>query len=240
MEVIIYRSVLFLTGVANLILAFQLWSHNRKFAAYPVYVRARICTMIWVTVFALGYWIHALTMWRFTWPTGATALSTSYFHVGAICFSWGYTALLNPNYLTRRIVWRDIIIYLVGLTSYWSAACNWHYSCFFTKLSLSIFFIYAALVTFTFYHTYNRVSFRLMKMSLGSVSGFVHWLQVCCDFIVLFGISSVIITAVFPYEIWPYTLLLVSGVVLYSYIVYSIHQYGSVIETADNLIDYKS
>ena len=70
-----------------------------------------------------------------------------------------------------------------------------------------IFFAYAAWIVFKFYHTYNMVSSRMLRLSFGNVMGFVRWMQVCCDLIILFGISSVAITSIFPTDFWPFTLL---------------------------------
>jgi protein-S-isoprenylcysteine O-methyltransferase Ste14 len=101
-----------------------------------------------------------------------------------------------------------------------------------TLFSFVIFFAYAALVAITFYKTYNQVSLRMMRMSIGNVREFVHWMQVCCDYIVLFGICSVAITAMFPTDAWPYTVLLMAGAGMFTYIAYSLHQYGKVVGRA--------
>lgn len=69
-------------------------------------------------------------------------------------------------------------------------------------------------------------------MSYGNVSGFVRWMQASCDLILLFGIGSVAIVAIFPNDFWPFTALEIVGTLVYAYIVYSLSHYGSVIETA--------
>jgi hypothetical protein len=69
-------------------------------------------------------------------------------------------------------------------------------------------------------------------MSMGNMLSFVHWMQMCTDLIVLFGIGSVVITAIFPTETWPYVMLLVAGVGMFAYMVYSIEKYGEVIDEA--------
>ena len=155
----------------------------------------------------------------------------TYFHLGAICFSWGYTSLLNPKYLTRGIVLRDCLYYLFSIIIYWTVALQWKEASTYTALSFVPFFCYAALIVFVFYQTYNQVSYRLLRLSYGNVMGFVRWMQVCCDLIVLFGISSVAITGIFPTDFWPYTLLLVAGIGMFGYIAYSLNKYGSTIET---------
>jgi len=232
MEQLAYRIALFLTGVYLLLLAGYMSKNSRPFRRYAIYYRTRMLSSVWFFTFGLGILIHAFFQWRYTWPSAASALAVSYFHIGAICFSWGYTPLLNPNYLTRRIIIRDVIYYAVGLAVYWTVALLWRQAPMLTLFSFVIFFAYAALVAITFYKTYNQVSLRMMRMSIGNVREFVHWMQVCCDYIVLFGICSVAITAMFPTDAWPYTVLLMAGAGMFTYIAYSLHQYGKVVGRA--------
>lgn len=231
MEQTIYRASLFLTGIINLLMAGMLIGGSKRYGQYPVYHRTRMLAALWIAVFGLGYIVHGIFMWRYTWPTAASALTVSYFHLGAICFSWGYTPLLNPNYLTRRIVVRDSLFYFFGLIVYWMVAAQWKHAPMFTLLSYLLFFAYAAWIVFVFYSTYNRVSYRMLRLSYGNVMGFVRWMQVCCDLIILFGICSVAITGIFPTDFWPYTLLLFAGVGMFAYIAYSLNKYGATIET---------
>ena len=231
MELIIYRSALFLTGVINLIMASILMKGTRTYRQYEIYYRTRMLTALWIAVFGLGYILHGVLMWRETWPTAASALTVSYFHIGAICFSWGYTSLLNPKYLTRGIMVRDIAYYFFGLLVYWTVAALWKQEPTFTLMSYCLYFAYAVWVVFVFYQTYNHVSSRLLSLSYGKVMDFVRWMQVCCDLIVLFGICSVVVTGMFPTDFWPYTLLLVAGVGMFAFISYSLNNYGATIET---------
>ena len=231
MEQIIYRIALFVTGIINILMAGVLLMGSKPYRQYAVYFRTRMLTVVWISVFGLGYILHGLLMWRNTWPTAASALTVSYFHIGALCFSWGYTSLLNPHYLTPRIIVRDSVYYFFGLMVYWMVALMWKEQPTFTMLSYGLYFIYAAWVVFKFYQTYNQVSFRLVRLSYGNVMDFVCWLQVCCDLIVLFGISSVVITALFPTDFWPYTLLLIAGVGMFGDISFSLNKYGATVET---------
>lgn len=232
MEQIIYRITLFLTGVYLLMLAGHTWLNSHSFSNYVTYYRTRLLSVVWFATFGLGILLHAVFQWRYTWPTAASALTVSYFHIGAICFSWGYTPLLTPSYLTQRIVVRDLSFYAVGLIVYWTVALVWHHAPLLTLCSFCLFFAYAAMVATKFYRTYNLVSSRMMKISIGTVKEFVKWMQVCCDYIVLFGISSVAITALFPTDAWPYTVLLLAGAGMFTFIAYSLHQYGKVVERA--------
>ena len=156
MEQLIYRIALFVTGIINLLMAGKLLKGSMPYKQYAVYFRTRMLTALWVGVFGLGYILHGVLMWRYTWPTAASALTVTYFHIGAICFSWGYTTLLNPNYLTPRIVLRDGIYYLACLLLYWMVALLWKEQPAFTLLSYCLYFIYAVWIVFKFYKLVNK------------------------------------------------------------------------------------
>jgi hypothetical protein len=221
-----------LAAVANLAMAAALQAHQKAYSKYPVYHRARLMTILWLTVFAVGYLLHFAFRLRTGWPSAASALTVSYFHWGAICFCWGFIPLLNPDHLTRKRMIADSIVYIIGLIGYWTVALLWKEAPVATLISYSVFFAYCAYYIVIFYRTYNRVSFRLIKLSYGNVSSFVRWMQASCDLILLFGIGSVAVTAMFPTDLWPYTLLMVIGTLVYAYIVYSLRRYGNVIEAA--------
>ncbi len=238
MEHQIYVFTLIMTGALNLLIAMFLIKDNKIYREQKIYYRTRILTIIWLISFGFGYFAHAICQWRYTWPTAASALSVSYFHIGAICFSWGYTPLLNSKYLSRKIVIRDSLFLLFGLVTYWTVAFLKTYAPLYTMISFLFFFLYAVYITYNFYETYNRVSYRRIKMGEGSVGGFVQWMQICCDLIVLFGICSVAITAIFPTDILPFCLLLVAGVGMFGYIAYSLDKYGPVIKP--NTFTFKS
>ena len=228
-----YKLSLIIGAIANLVMAVFLLAGQRAYTRYPIYSRARLFTVLWLVVFAAGYLVHAFLEIRTFWPTGAAALTISYFHLGAICFCWGYMPLLNPDYPTRRIRIRDTIIYVVGLVGYWTTALIWKETSLFTMLPYLVFFVYCAWHTVLFYKTFNRVTKRLVSLSYGNVSGFVRWMQACCDLIIFFGIFCVAITALLPHSIrfiTPFETLL--GIGIFGYIVYCINRYGKVVEEA--------
>jgi len=232
MEQTIYRASLFLTGLINLAMAAKLYFDSKPYRAYKTYHRTRMLTTLWMSVFGVGYIIHGIFMLRETWPTAASALTASYFHLGALCFNWGYTSLMNPSYLTRCVLKRDGLLFLIALVVYWTVALIWKHAPLFTSLSFCIFFGYAIWTVLVFYRTYNQLSYRMIQLSHGNVIDFVRWMQVCCDMIVLFGISSIAITAIFPTHFLPYTLLLFAGVGMFGYMAYSLRKYGSSIDAA--------
>ena len=229
MERLLYVATLLATGVLNMLIAIFLLKDSKHYREQTDYYRARILTVVWLFAFGIGYLVHAVFQWRFTWPTAASALTASYFHIGAVCFSWGYTPLLDPTYFTKKIVVRDSVLLAVGLIVYWTAALLRVYAPFYSLFSFLFFFIYAFIVAYTFYTTFNRVSYRRIRMGAGSISGFIQWMQICCDLIVLFGIGSVAITAAFHTEVIPFCLLLIAGFGMFAYIAYSIDKYGPVI-----------
>ena len=239
MEDIIYRIALIVTGLVNIGMAGFLLLHNGRYTKYPTYYMTRILTVIWLVAFGIGYNVHAAFCWRESWPTAASALSATYFHLGAVCFSWGYTSLLNPKYVTKKVVIRDVAIFLMGIITYWTVAFGWTVAPMYTLLSFCVFFAYAIYGVIVFYRTYNQVSYRMLKMLLGNVGNFVRWMQVCCDLIILFGISSIAVTGIFPNEKWPFILLLTLGVGMFGYIVYSLEKYGAVIDDA-TILTYKA
>ena len=141
-------------------------------------------------------------------------------------------AYLLDEMQDEEMMIRDVVILVIGLASYWTVTVLCKEAPLATTISYLVFFVFCAYNVVVFYKTYNRVSFRLVKMSYGNVSGFVRWMQTSCDLIILFGIGSVAITAMFPSDFWPYTSLEIVGTLIYAYIVYSLSRYGSVIETA--------
>ena len=117
-----------------------LFSGSMAYKQYAIYYRTRLLTTLWIVVFGLGYMVHGIFLWRETWPTAASALTASYFHIGAICFSWGYTPLMNPSYLTRSVLLRDGLLYLFGVVGYWTIAFLWRQAPVFTLLSFFLYF----------------------------------------------------------------------------------------------------
>lgn len=74
-EQIFYRSILFLTGIINLVMAGMLLVGSKPYKKYTVYYRTRLLTTLWIASFGVGYMIHGALMWRYTWPTAASALT---------------------------------------------------------------------------------------------------------------------------------------------------------------------
>ena len=238
----LYHTVLVLAGIANLSMSVVLLHGNLAYRDYTVYRRARRLVSLCFAVFAVGFLLHAHFQWRSTWPVAASALSVSYFHIGGVLFGWSHTSLMQPDYLTRKVVVRDLSILIIGIVCYWLAVV---WPVFSLHVSFSIFFLHAMFITYTFYHTYYQVRRSLMRMPTDTdaagwwnervkrtvLSGH-HSFVIACHLIVLFGIGSIVVTAVFPTQITPYTVLMCMGIAVYCYIFYSLTEYGNVIETA--------
>lgn len=241
MEQQLYNTVLYLAGGSNLLMAFVLLYNNYWFRNYDVYHRASQLVALCYVLFGMGFLLHAYFQLRTVWPDAASALSVSYFHCGAVFFGWSHTSLLKPDYLTRRVAVRDLTILVVGLTAYWTAAT--HSSLFIIHFSFLIFFTHAGFIAYTFYRTYYRVRRNIADRHLEmcdeggrhfSLFTFHFSLLLSCHLIVLFGLGSIIVTAVFPHDIWPYTLLSTAGILVFCYIFYAFTEYGNVIESATN------
>ena len=55
-----------------------------------------------------------------------------------------------------------------------------------------------------------------------------------CHLIIVFGIGSIVVTACLPTAVWPYTLLMAIGILVFVYIFFSINDYGYVIDSTTN------
>ena len=214
MELQIYDLTLLIVGILNLAMAVGLLANNHAYRDYPVYRRSRCFTAVFFAVFGIGMLLHFHFQWRLSYPLLATALSVSYFHIAGVAITWSHTPLLNPHYLCRKVVIRDVAFLAVGL------------------YTLFIFLIHCVWMSFDFYTTYFRVSRRLIAMKLGSVEGFMRWMLRSCHLIIAFGLGSIMFTSFFPVDAWPFTVLLIISVLVFVYIYYSINEYGHVIDSA--------
>ena len=241
MELQLYNLSLLVVGVLNLAMAVGLLVNNYAYRHYPVYRRSRLFTAVFFTVFGIGLLLHYHFQWRLSYPLLATALSVSYFHIAGVAITWSHTSLLNPQYLCRRVVVRDVVLLAVGLTAYWISATqstlstlnNW----------LIVFLVHAIWMTINFYTTYYRVRSRIATRHLDQFSQghriyslytYQHSLSLSCHLIIAFGIGSIVFTSLLPLAVWPYTVLLCVGGLVFAYIYYSISEYGSIIDHATN------
>jgi hypothetical protein len=248
MEQLLYDTMLYLAAGINLMMAFVLAYGNYEYHYYDVYRRARLLSAAVFVAFAAGFLLHAQFQWRTLWPAGATALSVSYFHIGAVFFGWSHTSLIRPNYLTQRIVFRDILILCAGLAAYWIAAIDDESSIIQYPLTimngaLCIFFLHAGYIALNFYRTYYQVRRSIVHRPAADMPWWTpekkrtvlnrhHAFVIGCHLIIIFGLGSIAITAAFPHDIWPYTLLTAAGIAVFSYIFYALVEYGAVIDSA--------
>lgn len=244
-EIQFYETMLLLSAVVNLMMAVTLIHNNYAYSFYEVYHRARWIVALCFTIFSIGFFMHYLFQWRTNWPDAASALTVSYFHVGGVLFGWSHISLLNPNYLTRKVVIRDLLILFIGIVSYWAVAMTGIES---YELQFTIFFIHALYISYVLYKTLNRVR-RLTKDlpqnknnarwwtdgNRTRVIGFQRSIRISCHLIVLFGIGSIVVTVCFPdTQHWPYSVLLSAGIIVFIYIFYALTEYGTVIEAGTN------
>ena len=242
MEQNLYDIVLIIAAGFNLVMAFALVHNSLWFREYDVYRRSRLFSALVFVAFAVGFLLHSHYQWRASWPEAASALSVSYFHVGAVFFGWSHTSLMRPDYLTRCIVVRDLSILVVGIVACWLSAMG--------RLAIlhsefSIFFVHSTYIAYVFYRTYFRVRRSLSDRTaddnaprwwtaeakrevLMSHNSFV----IGGNLIILFGIGSIVFTAALPHAIWPYTVLLAVGTVVFCYIFYALEDYGNIIDAA--------
>ena len=216
-----------IVGALDLAMAIGLLVNNYAYRPYPVYHRSRVLTAVFFAVFGIGLLLHYHFHWRQTCPPMAMALSLTYFHIAGVAITWSHTSLLNPRYLSRRVVARDVAFLIIGLSAYWL-----------TTVGVYIFLLHATLMTYDFYSTYyhlNRHSFP----TLGKVGGraIFRWMLLSCHLIIFFGIGSIVFTYLLPTAIWPYSVLLCVGGLVFIYIYYSISEYGTVIDSATNAVE---
>ena len=216
-----------IVGGLDLAMAIGLLVNNYAYRHYPVYHRSRVLTAVFFAVFGIGLLLHYHFHWRQTCPPMAMALSLTYFHIAGVAITWSHTSLLNPRYLSRRVVARDVAFLIIGLSAYWL-----------TTVGVYIFLLHATLMTYDFYSTYyhlNRHSFP----TLGEVGGraIFRWMLLSCHLIIFFGIGSIVFTYLLPTAIWPYSVLLCVGGLVFIYIYYSISEYGTVIDSATNAVE---
>lgn len=243
MEQHLYDIALMLGAAMNMAMALVLVHNNYAYRYYDVYRRSRSMTALTFFVFGIGFLMHYFFHWRTEWPAAASALTVSYFHIGAVLFGWGHISLLNPFYLTRRVIIRDFSILFVGITIYWTSVLL--YSVF--TYQFIIFFLHASYIAFVLYRTLYRVSRQTAALPKNesnatwwtdeariSVINFQRSINTSCHLIILFGLGSVAITACFPNDIWPYTILLIVGIGVFCYIFYALTEYGANIEAGTN------
>lgn len=245
----LYPTVLLLATGVNLIICYALLYNSIWFRNYDIYRRSLILMAVNYAIFAVGFLLHAHFQLRLSSPALADALTASYFHSGGVLFGWSHIPLMCPGYLTRRVVVRDLIILAVGVACYWLAAT--HSTLSMVHGAMGIFFVHASFIAYTFYHIYFKTQHSIEQMPAeGSVPkwwtpdtkrtvlGHYHAFVIGCHLIIVFGLGSVALTAAFPSSIWPYIVLSLVGSAVFSYLFYSILEYGSVIDSATCASEY--
>ena len=240
-----YDLSLLLAGIVNFVMAIVLLYNNFYYRDYVIYLRSRQLTALCLSVFGAGFLLHLYFGWRAFWPIAASALSVSYFHIGGLLLSWSHTSLLNPKYLRRFIVVRDIIALFLCITALWVGV--FIDSSLILNVGIGVFLVHVAWMGTDFLYTNYRVRRQFKELPVTDINA--RWwtptakqniffgqrsMSVACYMIILWGWGSIIMTALIPDSVWPYTVLLCMGCCVFGYIFYTLDNYGMVIEAATN------
>lgn len=245
MEQQLYHLTLLLSGIVNLVMAAALLYNNYYYRDYYIYQRSRLLTALSLTAFGIGFLLHLHFCWRISWPSAATSLTVTYFHIAGTFLSWSHTSLLNPQHLNRFRVIRDITALTLNLVTLWTGVIS--DVSILLGIGIGIFLTHVVWMSTDFLRTYYRVSRLLRQLPITKENA--HWwttgaqhstfygqrsMSISCYLIILFGLGSIIMTALLPYAVWPYTVLLCIGNAVFIYIFYSLDNYGAIIEAATN------
>ena len=245
MEQQLYHLTLLLSGITCIVMAAALSYNNFYYRDYRIYKRSRLLTALTLTTFGIGFLLHLYFGWRTCWPSAATALSVTYFHIGGTMLSWSHTSLLNPEYLNRFRVIRDMTALVVNIVTLWTGV--FFDISFLTGIGIGIFLTHVTWMSTDFLRTYLRVSRLVRQLPITKENA--HWwtigaqhstfygqrsMSISCYLIILFGLGSIIMTALLPHVVWPYSVLLCVGNAVFCYIYYSLDKYGAIIEAATN------
>ena len=243
MEQQLYQLTLLVSGIVNLLIAIGLMHGNSDYHNYSIYRRSRLLTAFSLAAFGVGFLLHWHFGWRTTWPLGATALSVTYFHLGGTLLFWSHISLLRPDFLRPRVmICESIALFLCIITLWLGAIYNAPQLVY---IGVVIFLLHVTWMSVDFMRTYRRTSREVRHLPVTEANA--SWwtveaqrntfhgqlsMSISCLLIIFFGFFSVVFTALLPHAIWPYTVLLCMGMVVFIYIFYSLDQYGTFIEAA--------
>ncbi len=236
-----YFFSLSLVGAAlvNIVLAFMLLfdSNNYLYTETPRYLRARRLTGASLMVFAAGFLLHWWFMPHFTNLLLGKALSFSYFHIGGVLFSMSHTGLIDRHYFTRQVIVRDVTVLTVSLCIYWANAFIGNTTL--TYIGSALFFLHIGYLTWVFYSHFLRIYRQLGHYAdylPNDTDHEVLWLHYSCHLIIAFGIGGMLCTVVFHDATLPFTILLLLGTAIFSYIYKALDSFGFIaIEAEGNL-----
>jgi len=233
--------MLVVAAVVNIVLAVLLWfdSNNYIYDETPRYLRARRLTGLSLMVFGLGFLLHWLFMPHFNNLLMSKALSFTYFHIGGVLFSMSHTSLIDRHYLTRQVVVRDVTVLVLSLAVYWANAFIANQTL--TYIGSALFFLHIGYLTWQFYSRFMRIYRQLGRFADYMPNDSDHevlWLHYSCHLIISFGIGGMLCTVAFHDRTLPFTLLLLAGVAVFSYIYKALDSFGAVAtEVEGNLKD---
>ena len=245
-----------MSGITCIVMAAALSYNNFYYRDYRIYKRSRLLTALTLTTFGIGFLLHLYFGWRTCWPSAATALSVTYFHIGGTMLSWSHTSLLNPEYLNRFRVIRDMTALVVNIVTLWTGV--FFDISFLTGIGIGIFLTHVTWMITDFLRTYLRVSRLVRQLPITKENA--HWWTIGAQHSTFYGqpknnVKTVIcrklidkperrvsyrfdafrkVTALLPHAVWPYSVLLCVGNAVFCYIYYSLDKYGAIIEAATN------
>lgn len=230
---------LIVAAMVNFVLAAMLFfdSNNYIYSETPRYLRSRRLTGLALMVFGVGFLLHWLFMPHFTNLLVGKALSFSYFHIGGVLFSMSHTGLIDRHYLTRRVVIRDVSVLLVSLAVYWTNA--WIADVTLTYLASALFFLHIGFLTWQFYSRFYSIYGQLKKYAdykPNDTDHEVFWLNISCHLIISFGIGGMLCTVLFHDATSPFTILLLLGLAVFSYIYKTLDSFGLVASEAEEYL----
>jgi len=154
-----------------------------------------------------------------------------------VLFSMSHTGLIDRHYLSRKIAVRDVSLLIVSLCIYWASAFIGNLML--TYIGSFLFFLHISYLTWMFYYRFYHIYKRLEQYAdylPNDTDKEVLWMHYSCHLIITFGIGGMLCTVLFHDATLPFTILLLIGVIVFTYIYKALDNFGSyAIEAERNL-----
>lgn len=236
-----YGLSLLVGAVVNWVLAALLAFDEENIYQYnqtPRYLRARHLTALAFAVIGIGYVLHWWFMFQISEPTMATLLTLAYLHLGAGIWAMGHIGLLDRTYLTNLVVVREVVVLLLGLVLYGMGALvggQWLFC-----LGVAYFALHMLWLSFCFFswfhHTYVMLGSSAEYGSLNDSDRYTRWMFFGWYLMLLYLVGSVVVSLVNTGSALPNTLLMVTGVPIFTYLYKALENFRLFVEDADRNI----